>query len=230
GDRGRLFEIGLSGEIALKEGIRARGKRGAKHGLVVGDLIHGRLQERRHVAARYERLDGGGARRTHGAEQHVDLVGIEELARLDERRRRIVSRVLYDGLDGQATELAVCLLEIEQEAVALRHAERAERTGEFGQHADLDRVLRLRACRHAEYHQPQSDQQTQATHLSLLSCPSCWPSACDPLQPARSLMMNSSAIKRIAGASICTKFFSSSRIMAGIADANIARMSSVDLK
>src|SRR5262252_2312816 len=77
-----------------------------------------------------------------------------ELARFDERRRRIVSRVLYDGLDGEATQLAVRLLEIEQEAVAFRHAESAERTGEFGQHADLDPVLRLCARRRAQYRQP----------------------------------------------------------------------------
>src|SRR5262249_46332489 len=111
-----------------------------------------------------------------------------------------------------------------------RHAERAERTGEFGQHADLDRVLRLRARRHAEYRQPHRDQQTQATHHFLLSCASRRSSARNLHQPARSLMMNSSATKRIAGASICTKFFSSSRIMAGIEDANIARISSVDSK
>src|SRR5262249_1838432 len=162
--------------------------------------------------------------------QHVDLVGVEELARFDERRRWIVSSVLYDGLDGQATQLAVGLLEIEQEAVALRHAERAERTGEFGQHADLDRVLRLRARRRAKYRQPHADEQIQATHLSLLSWASRRSPACNTLQPARSLTMDSSATKRMAGASICTKFFSSSRIMAGIEDANIARMSSVDLK
>src|SRR5262249_17888340 len=179
-------EAGLSSEIALKEGIRARGKRGAKHGPVVGDLVHGRLHEARYAAARNERLDCGGARRAHGAEQHVDLVVSEKLARFDERRRRIVSGVLYDGLDGQATQLAARLLEIEQEAIALRHAERAERTGEFGQHADLDRVLRLRAPRHAEYHQPHAYQQTQATHLSLLSCAFGRSPACNTLnRPAR---------------------------------------------
>src|SRR5262249_25305925 len=169
GDRGRLLETGLSGEIALKEGIRGRGKRGAKHGFDVGDLVHGCLHETRYAAARNERLDRRGARRAHGAEQYVDLVGVEELARFDERRCRIVSRVLYDGLDSQATQLAARLLEIEQEAVMLRHAERAERTGEFGQHAGLDRVLRLRAPRHAEYRQPPGAQQTNATDLFLLS-------------------------------------------------------------
>src|SRR5262249_10092047 len=105
---------------------------------------------RRDLLSLGEGMDGVAGGGEEAAAQDVDVVLVDELARLGERRLRVALGVLDDELDLSAGHGAVDLVEVQLGTVEHVLAERRGGAGQRRQEADLDRAALRPRGRRAE--------------------------------------------------------------------------------
>jgi hypothetical protein len=137
--------------------------------LLVRQVVGRRLRDDGgHLALVHVVADGDGGRARHGAQDHVDLVALDELPRLGETHVRLAFFVLHDQADGPARHLAAHLvLPVELDAFVHLGAVDGERPGQRIEQPEPDGLARsLREHRRREREEHERDETDQSFHRS----------------------------------------------------------------